>query len=210
MFAGLAYPLVNLVSPSFNAVLSPKGVAQKMRVFIDAGYRIVSYDDYGGTFSFYTEHAIIEVPKKKPRTIAQPTNTPEAQADQTPQTWGLPGLKGELAKPGGVALAIKRSEWENWSDKPTDMTQVAQQWIETQMYLLLARPVNAAGMPMQADDAPAQPADLQSQELAVPVNPAPAEQMPPTSKEEPPSPDSNSSLRTAPESAPPPEASPPK
>ncbi len=116
MFTGLAYPLATLSAPSFDAVLSPKNMATHMRTFIEAGYQPVSFDDYGGTFSYYTGHTITEVSKNEKERLTS------------------------LMAGGKIVLAIRRSHWEKWENKPECFKEVMRQWIESKEYLLLACP----------------------------------------------------------------------
>ena len=110
----LAYPLCNMAAPSFNAVLSPKAQALMMRAYIDRGYTAASYDVYGGTYSYYADAVIRELP-----------SLAEAKA---------------LAEQGNLVLAVRRSTLDKWQDKPACLEEVHKQWIETREHVLLACP----------------------------------------------------------------------
>ncbi len=110
----LGFPLAGLVAPAFDAVLSPKDQALLMRAYIDKGYTPASYNVYGGTYSFYTNHAITELKK---------------QEDILP-----------LAAQGKLVLAMRGSSFDAWQERPACLTEVHRQWIESKEYVLLACP----------------------------------------------------------------------
>ncbi len=152
----LSFPLANLAAPSFSAVLSPRAQAEVMRSYIDKGYRPVSFNDYGGTYSYYTGKII-----KETRDLSE---------------------LAALIKGGKVILAIKAKDWDSWKERPQDCKEVNRQWIETGERLLLAcPPIQEAAAPAEAPAAPAKepeaaaPAETPAAPAKEPEAAAPAE-----------------------------------
>lgn len=111
---GASYPLANYVAPAFNAVLSPKPIAEALKEYVAAGYAAFTHNDYGGTYTFYAGQVVPEI--------------------------GLENL-GQKAEQGTrVVVAMKRKRFDKWADKPACFAPVYEQWIENSRYVLAACP----------------------------------------------------------------------
>ncbi|WP_051257667.1 ArnT family glycosyltransferase [Desulfovibrio cuneatus] len=109
-----SYPLAKYVAPAFNAILSPKPIAQTLKSYVEAGYMAFTHNDYGGTYTFYAEQVVPEI--------------------------SLENLAQKAEQGTRVVVAMKRKRFDKWADKPACFTPVYEQWIENSRYVLAACP----------------------------------------------------------------------
>lgn len=111
----ISYPLFAKAAPSLSSVMSPKKQAFIMKKFIADGYTPVTVKVYGGTYTYYAQHPIVELSS-------------------------LNELEQLMATKEKVIVAMRLSRWNEWQSKPACLSEVNRQWIETKEYVLLACP----------------------------------------------------------------------
>jgi hypothetical protein len=94
--------------------MSPKPQALAMRGYIDQGYFPLSYNVYSGTYTYYVGQNILEA-------------TEPAELD------------GALAGHDKVVLAMRKKDWDAWTDRPAGLRAVHEQVIVDRPFVLVVK-----------------------------------------------------------------------
>lgn len=109
-----SYPVWAITAPSLDAFLSPKGQAEIIKSYKDAGYIVATYKVYPGTYTYYAG------------TVTDCESFEEALlvAEKNPKT----------------VLALRASNWDKLEDKPAGFAEVDRRMIAERHYVVVARP----------------------------------------------------------------------
>lgn len=104
-----------VVMPSLDPVMSPKVLGERLGALARQGYFPASYQVYDGLHSYYARSNVCET----------------RQIDE---------LLGQLDKHPRIAFLIKRTDWDEWTNRPPGLRIVAEQYfVEHQFVLLVVR-----------------------------------------------------------------------
>lgn len=115
-------PLTMVVLPSLDAVMSPKAQARLMGDYVADGYVPVAYKIYSGVYTYYSGHDVLE-------------------------TQDMERIAQVLAAEPKVVIGMQRRYWDQWTDRPTGLRLVHEQWIVDQPYVLAVQDNAAPGAP---------------------------------------------------------------
>eukprot|EP00828_Plagiopyla_frontata_P044039 TRINITY_DN7063_c0_g1_i1.p1 TRINITY_DN7063_c0_g1~~TRINITY_DN7063_c0_g1_i1.p1 ORF type:complete len:252 (+),score=109.49 TRINITY_DN7063_c0_g1_i1:81-836(+) len=108
------YPVGLLVAPSLDNAMSPKRQALIIGEYADKGYAPVAFKIYSGIFTWYAGHDLAE------------TGDPEK-------------LRAWLDEHDKAVLSIRRRHWDEWKDRPENLTVLDEQNIAGMDYLIVLK-----------------------------------------------------------------------
>ena len=108
------YPVGLLVAPSLDDAMSPKRQALIIGQYADKGYAPVAFKIYSGIFTWYAGHDLAE------------TDDPDK-------------LKAWLDNREKAVLSIRKRHWNEWKDRPENLTVLDEQNIAGMDYLIVLK-----------------------------------------------------------------------
>ena len=121
-------PLGLLVAPSLDRIMSPAAQGRRMGEYADKGYLPMAYRIYPGTYTYYAGRNILE-------------------------TKDLEAVRRELAeRRGKVVVGMRRSDWDQWLNRPDNLAVVHEQWIVDRPFVLAAGNSTRFGSPARESE----------------------------------------------------------
>ncbi len=108
------YPVGLMVAPSLDDAMSPKRQALMIAEYVDKGYAPMAFKIYSGIFTYYAGHDVEETSDWD--TITSMVNGAEK-----------------------IVLSIRERHWEEWKDRPENLTILDHQNIAGMDYLLVIK-----------------------------------------------------------------------
>ena len=108
------YPVGLLVAPSLDDAMSPKRQALIIGQYADKGYAPVAFKIYSGIFTWYAGHDLAEI------------GDPEK-------------LGAWLDERDKAVLSIRKRHWDEWKDRPENLTVLDEQDIAGMDYLIVLK-----------------------------------------------------------------------
>lgn len=107
-------PAALVTAPSLDRAMSPKNQAYDLAAYANQGYYALVYKVYPGTYTYYAGRNLHE-------------------------TADLEEVERIVASKPKVVLALRKKHWEQWPNRPASLTQVHEQWIADQPYVLVVK-----------------------------------------------------------------------
>jgi 4-amino-4-deoxy-L-arabinose transferase-like glycosyltransferase len=107
-------PAALVTAPSLDRAMSPKNQAYDLAAYANQGYYALVYKVYPGTYTYYAGRNLHE-------------------------TADLAEVERIVASKPKVVLAMRKKHWEQWPNRPASLTQVHEQWIADQPYVLVIK-----------------------------------------------------------------------
>lgn len=127
-----------MVTPSMESLLSPKAQATVMAEKMKEGYAAAAFRVYPGAYAWHINLLMPDTEKR----LAVPDLADAAARD----AW--------LAQNPKAVMAMPKSEWDEWTDKPASATVLATAWMVHKPYVVAAIDAPVPAAPQDKDAQP--------------------------------------------------------